>query len=253
MKKRLGRFLAYVTVAAMIIASTGCGQDAGAAKRTGNNTKSVKDILDAQMTSESNNDKTVDGSGDKAADGAESKAADGAESKAAENSGVTADSSMAKDTSTESSAEANVSLGDNQASDDGQASGNSQASVSSGDGASEEFVPDVDLTALSSTMVYSEVYNMMTAPSDYIGKNVKMKGAFSYYQDPNTGNEYYACIIQDATACCAQGIEFVLAGDHKYPDDYPEMNSEITVAGVFDTYMEGEYMYCTLKNARFVQ
>lgn len=253
MKKRLGRFLAYVTVAAMIIASTGCGQDAGAAKRTGNNTKSVKDILDAQMTSESNNDKTVDGSGDKAADGSESKAADGAESKAAENSGVTADSSMAKDASTESSAEANVSLGDNQASGDGQASGNGQASVSSGDGASEEFVPDVDLTALSSTMVYSEVYNMMTAPSDYIGKNVKMKGAFSYYQDPNTGNEYYACIIQDATACCAQGIEFVLAGDHKYPDDYPEMNSEITVAGVFDTYMEGEYMYCTLKNARFVQ
>ena len=36
-------------------------------------------------------------------------------------------------------------------------------------------------------------------------------------------------------------------------NDYPEMNSEITVAGVFDTYMEGEYMYCTLKNARFVQ
>ena len=212
MKKRLGRFLAYVTVAAMIIASTGCGQDAGAAKRTGNNTKSVKDILDAQMTSESNNDKTVDGSGDKAADGAESKAADGAESKAAdgaegkaaENSGVTADSGMAKDASTESSAETNVSSGDNQASGDGQASGNGQASVSSGDGASEEFVPDIDLTALSSTMVYSEVYNMMTAPSDYIGKNVKMKGAFSYYQDPNTGNEYYACIIQDATACCAQ-------------------------------------------------
>ena len=230
MKKWLGRFLVGVTVAAMIIASTGCGQDAGAAKRTGSNTKSVKDILDAQKSSESDaaqDAKTEEGSGE-----------------------ATAESNSAKDASTEGYAETGSSVGDGETS---VSSGEGQASVSSGEGASEEIVPDVDLTALSSTMVYSEVYNMMTAPSDYIGKNVKMKGAFSYYQDPNTGNEYYACIIQDATACCAQGIEFVLAGDHKYPDDYPEMNSEITVAGVFDTYMEGEYMYCTLKNARFVQ
>ncbi|MBR4731214.1 MAG: hypothetical protein IK081_00435 [Lachnospiraceae bacterium] len=230
MKKWLGRFLVGVTVAAMIIASTGCGQDAGAAKRTGSNTKSVKDILDAQKSSESDaaqDAKTEEGSGE-----------------------ATAESNSAKDASTEGSAETGSSVGDGETS---VSSGEGQASVSSGEGASEEIVPDVDLTTLSSTLVYSEVYNMMTAPSDYVGKNVKMKGAFSYYQDPNTGNEYYACIIQDATACCAQGIEFVLAGDHKYPDDYPEMNSEITVAGVFDTYMEGEYMYCTLKNARFVQ
>ena len=38
---------------------------------------------------------------------------------------------------------------------------------------------DVDLTRLSSTMVYSEVYNMMNAPGDYIGKTIKMKGQFA--------------------------------------------------------------------------
>ena len=239
MKKRFGRFLVGLMVVAMVIAGTGCGQDAGAAKRTGSNTKSVKDILDAQTSSESDasqDAKTEDGSGDKSGEASSGEA--------------TTESNPAKDASTEGSAETGSSVGDGETS---VASGEGQASVSSGEGASEEIVPDVDLTTLSSTLVYSEVYNMMTAPSDYVGKNVKMKGAFSYYQDPNTGNEYYACIIQDATACCAQGIEFVLAGDHKYPDDYPEMNSEITVAGVFDTYMEGEYMYCTLKNARFVQ
>ena len=37
---------------------------------------------------------------------------------------------------------------------------------------------DVDLTRLSSTMVYSEVYNMMNAPGDYIGKTIKMTGQF---------------------------------------------------------------------------
>ena len=104
---------------------------------------------------------------------------------------------------------------------------------------------DVDLTMLSSTMVYSEVYNMMYIPEDYIGKVVKMNGQYSYYNDEASGMEYYACIIQDATACCAQGIEFVPDN----PEACPEEGGEVTVVGVFDTYMEGEYMYCTLRNA----
>lgn len=104
---------------------------------------------------------------------------------------------------------------------------------------------DVDLTMLSSTMVYSEVYNMMYTPEDYIGKVVKMNGQYSYYNDEVSGMEYYACIIQDATACCAQGIEFVPDN----PEACPEEGREVTVVGVFDTYMEGEYMYCTLRNA----
>ncbi len=111
---------------------------------------------------------------------------------------------------------------------------------------------DVDLTVLSSTMVYSEVYNIMVSPDEYIGKTVKMDGLFSYFHDETTNNEYFACIIQDATACCAQGIEFVLAGDYKYPEDYPELNSEICVVGVFDTYEEDGSIYCTLRDARLV-
>ncbi|MBR5360245.1 MAG: hypothetical protein IK123_05075, partial [Lachnospiraceae bacterium] len=109
---------------------------------------------------------------------------------------------------------------------------------------------DVDLTVLSSTMVYSEVYNMMYLPEEYIGKTIKMRGMFSYYHDDATGKDYYACIIQDATACCAQGIEFELEGEHS-PDEYPEEGEEVTVCGVFDTYVEDEYTYCTLRNAHF--
>ena len=45
---------------------------------------------------------------------------------------------------------------------------------------------DVDLTKLSSTMVYSEVYNMLYTPDDYIGQTVKMNGAFAYYEVPET-------------------------------------------------------------------
>lgn len=108
---------------------------------------------------------------------------------------------------------------------------------------------DVDLTKLSSTMVYSEVYNMMMTPDKYMGKKVKMSGNFGIYQDETTGKIYFACLIADATACCSQGIEFVLDGDYSYPDDYPEINSLITVSGTFDTYEEDGYTYCQLINA----
>ena len=114
---------------------------------------------------------------------------------------------------------------------------------------------DVDLTTLSSTMVYAEVFNMMMNPNDYIGKTVKMRGAFGIgysYKEDGTMDEntlVYACVIADATACCSQGIEFVLSGEHTYPDDYPELGSEITVVGTFATYEEYSMLFCTLTDA----
>ncbi|MGM9645037.1 MAG: hypothetical protein ACI3X1_08120 [Eubacteriales bacterium] len=110
---------------------------------------------------------------------------------------------------------------------------------------------DVDLTALSGTMIYAEVYNMMTNPDAYLGKTVKMRGSFAVYE--GASRNYYACLISDATACCSQGIEFILDGNYSYPNDYPEPNSEITVTGVFDTYTEGDYLYCQLIGATLEQ
>ena len=112
---------------------------------------------------------------------------------------------------------------------------------------------DVDLTKLSSTMVYAEVSNMMTKPEDYLGKTVKMTGSFSIYHDEYTDKYYFACLIADATACCSQGIEFVLEGEHTYPDDYPAIGTDVTVQGIFDTYTEGEYQYCQLINAKWAK
>lgn len=108
---------------------------------------------------------------------------------------------------------------------------------------------DIDLSTMSSTMVYAEVSDMMNSPQKYLGKKVRMSGSFAVYRDKDTGVYYYACIIQDATACCAQGIEFELTGEHTFPDDYPDIDSNITVAGEFDTYVDNGYTYCTLRNA----
>ena len=111
---------------------------------------------------------------------------------------------------------------------------------------------DVDLTKLSSTMVYSEVYHLIYNPDDYIGKTVKMEGQFAYYENPDTKDQYFACMIADAMACCSQGLEFVLAGEHTYPDDYPEPDTEITVTGTLEMYEEDGFQYCRLVDAAIV-
>lgn len=108
---------------------------------------------------------------------------------------------------------------------------------------------DLDLTALSGTVVYSQVYNMTVDPQSYMGMLVRLRGNLSYFRDPETGKEYFAAIIADATACCAQGIEFVWAGEHRFPDDYPPLDTEVTVTGVFGTYEENGYMYLQLTDA----
>ena len=111
---------------------------------------------------------------------------------------------------------------------------------------------DLDLTTMSSTMVYSEVFNMVTTPENYIGKTVKMRGTYMYYYDEKPDHYYFFCLISDAMACCSQGIEFALTKDYHYPEDYPKPDDEITVVGVFDSYEEEGNTYCILRNARLV-
>lgn len=108
---------------------------------------------------------------------------------------------------------------------------------------------DIDLASMSGTMVYSEVNNLVSAPQDNIGKVIRMKGNFTsnYYQETKT--TYYFCIIQDATACCSQGLEFVLSKGANDPASYPPDNTEITVTGVFESYQEGTDTYYHLANA----
>ena len=115
----------------------------------------------------------------------------------------------------------------------------------------------VDLTALSSTMVYAEVFAMMSSPEDYVGKTVKMQGIFSKGQlyaagSLNDGGTVFACVIQDATACCAQGIPFELAGDYTYPRDYPELGDTITVVGTFEIHEQEGMKFCRLRDAELV-
>ncbi len=128
--------------------------------------------------------------------------------------------------------------------------GNKEENVIEGTAKKSGNAVTVDLSKMSTTMVYSELTNILNAPNDYIGKTIRLKGLFGVSE--GEGTNYYFCLINDATACCQQGLEFVLEGNPAYPEGYPQVNSEITVEGTFNTYKENETQYCHLENAKIL-
>lgn len=234
MKKAISLGLCMIMTAALI----GCGDSDSTATTNGlGQSKSVSDVLEEGMASADASESVSD-----SADASVAGTSDDLSVSSVDSSISVSSSSDASNASTTGSSDLVRQSGVSADAPEPEAIDESEV-LSSTEGV------DVDLTTLSSTMVYSEVYNMMIMPEDYMGKTIKMSGMFSYMTDETTGNEYYACIIMDATACCSQGIEFELAGDYTYPDDYPEIGGDITVTGTFDVYEEDGYKYCTLRNA----
>ena len=78
---------------------------------------------------------------------------------------------------------------------------------------------DVDLTRMSSTMVYAKVFDMLTQPENYEGKTVRMHGNFDVFE---------------------------FKGNAVYPQDYPARFAEITVTGKFHQYEEDGLNYMLL-------
>ena len=99
---------------------------------------------------------------------------------------------------------------------------------------SEELKVDYDLTNMSSTMIYAEVFNMLIEPEKYENKRVKMKGFFTIYNE-GSKDEVYSVIVPDATACCQQGIEFFYNFENR-----PTSGSEIIVTGIFKIHQLSE-------------
>lgn len=130
---------------------------------------------------------------------------------------------------------------------DTQTTENVQGSVNA-----PEAAVDVDLSVMDSDMIYATVYQMMSDPEQYVGKTFRIEGKFYVTFDEMTKNQYYYCVIKDATECCAQGLEFVWGdGSHIYPDEYPTDGTEVIVDGTFELYMENDSRYCRLANADF--
>lgn len=112
---------------------------------------------------------------------------------------------------------------------------------------------DIDISVMNSDMVYATVYQLMADAESYFGKKIKVEGIYNAAYDEEMKQYYHYVVITDATACCQQGLEFQLDdGSRVYPDDYPELGSEVMIIGTFEEYKdhpEDEYSYVRLGNA----
>lgn len=105
---------------------------------------------------------------------------------------------------------------------------------------------DIDLTVMSSTMIYSTVYNIVNTPHDYEGKIIKLTGSYTTYPTDQSGL-IHACIVRDAAGCCASGLEFRLA----YPQAYPPEGSDITLIALLAFDPDEPQPTLFLKDAEF--
>lgn len=108
---------------------------------------------------------------------------------------------------------------------------------------------DYDLTEMNSDMIYATVFMVVQDPESYAGKTFKIYG--NSYTFPTTEGKSmtHYCLIKDALACCAQGLEFISSnGDEKYPDD----GDEIVVTGTLESYTVEDIPMplCRLVNAK---
>lgn len=89
---------------------------------------------------------------------------------------------------------------------------------------------DYDLSAMNYNMFSSITYDIMLTPDKYINKRMKIKGNFdsSIYEN----ERYFSVLIWDPTGCCPTGMDFIPPENMKYPEDFPEKDTTITVIGI---------------------
>lgn len=108
-----------------------------------------------------------------------------------------------------------------------------------------------DLTEMGADMIYATVYQMMVDPKPYLGKKFKVRGNYYSAYNESEGKYYHFCMIKDAAACCAQGLELLWQDEGmNMHENCPEEDEVITIEGIFETYKddEGKNIYGRLKD-----
>ena len=118
-------------------------------------------------------------------------------------------------------------------------SASSQSQPSAQEAQAAEAV-DLDFTRMSSTMVYAYVYNIVCSPEDFLGQRFRIGGISDQSYWDQTDTVYHYVVIEDATACCAQGLEFVLTSED---DAYPLPGADIEISGEWAQYEEDGEIY----------
>lgn len=108
---------------------------------------------------------------------------------------------------------------------------------------------DYDLTEMNADMIYATIYMVVSDPESYNGKKFRIYG--NCYNFPTTDGKSMShyCLIKDAMACCAQGLEFILKDP---PEKFPADDTPIIVEGELESYTLPDIPtpLCRLVNAK---
>ncbi len=234
--KNYRKVVLYISICSLCLSMIACGKKEGGSRTE--NKSDVEQLLDDAKTEENTanatNETTTEATTENTTQ-ATTQALDGTDGQYAPN--------MATG---EITTEYPLATGPSQMDGSGAVNPNHQGGEFSTEAPLAEADPnvDVDLTVLSANMVYAEVYNMMMYPDNYLGKTIKVSGPYYPLYYDGTGNYYHYVMIEDALACCQNGMEFIWdEGTHTYPDEYPKEDEVIEIVGELKSYKEENYIY----------
>lgn len=103
--------------------------------------------------------------------------------------------------------------------------------------------PQLDLSRMSPTMAYAQLYNIFMEQEKYVGQTIKMRGQYVAMRDENEVAKYHFVMVYDNAACCQLGMEFLMTPAENLPKD----NSLIELTGVFDICNDAGEKFCVLR------
>ena len=104
-----------------------------------------------------------------------------------------------------------------------------------------------NLVKLNQTMLYSQLVNIAENYESYLGKKIRLAGTMNVASGEDTN--YFIVECSDVTACCNQGLEFIIKGGSTKIEDYPKTGDRVLVNGTLEKYYEGSKPYIHLVNS----
>ncbi len=104
-------------------------------------------------------------------------------------------------------------------------------------------VPQQDLSRMSATMAYAQLYNIFLEQENHVGQTMRLRGQYVPMRDEGNQAKYHFIMVYDNAACCQLGLEFLWTNPTAYPADY----SLIELTGVFDICNDGGEKFCVLR------
>ncbi|MFV0379923.1 MAG: hypothetical protein ACK5KQ_03765 [Anaerorhabdus sp.] len=89
----------------------------------------------------------------------------------------------------------------------------------------------VDVMSLQKDQAYDKIFEILVSPSEYLGKEILVRGIFKREYNEEFQQEEYFIVITDEQGDCETGIDIIINSGK-----YPQANKEVSVIGIFSKY-----------------